>query len=233
MNQSLNIIIPAAGFGYRHGYNVPKSLVQVGENKLIDIQISLLKKHFPNARITYIVGFQRSKLADYRKDVRLIINRRFEETGVAYSIGLAVQRQLRKSPCLIIYGDLVFNEDLILMIKSQMLSRKSFVLTDDQEVKKTDIGVNIYQDKVVSFSYQPLFKWNQIAYLSREDAKNFAKLALQKKNVRCYGHEILNLMLAEGCELRFTKRRSNDILVEIDSSRDIARAKVLLNREVV
>lgn len=230
---ALNIIIPAAGFGHKQNQNVPKSLIQINDSKLIDLQIAILRKYFPDARITYIVGFQRDKLKSYREQVRLIINRDFENTGVAYSIGLGLQRQLSKTHCLIIYGDLIFNETLLATIKEKITSKKSFVLVDDENPKKNEIGVNVYQDSVLSFSYQPALKWEQIAYLNGRDSKLFAKLALQKKNINCYGHEILNLMLSEGRELQLAKRKKSDILIEIDSSRDVMKAKTLLNREVV
>ena len=107
----MNAIILAAGSGSRLGQrtqDITKALVDINGKSILDRQISLLRKHGIN-EIFVVIGYKKEK--HVRKDVEYFFNPKYSETEQLVS--MMVARQKICGDVLIIFGDIIFDSDIL------------------------------------------------------------------------------------------------------------------------
>ena len=142
----------------------------------------------------------------------------YEETNVVESLRLA----LNNSVCdnvLIIYGDLIFNQDAILGITED---GSCAVVDTKSRFKNEEIGVTVVNDKISSFAYGLDTKWAQIIYLTGTELNIFRELCFDRKKNRLYPFEILNMVINRGGKIKAIEPDEMEIL-EVDSLRDLQK----------
>ena len=110
----MRAIILAAGSGLRLGestQDIPKTLVDVNGKSILERQISLLREHGVN-EIFVVIGYKREK--HVLKDIEYIFNARYSETEQLTS--MMVARRKIFGDVLIIFGDIVFDSDILQQI---------------------------------------------------------------------------------------------------------------------
>ena len=55
--EDLSVVIPAAGIGRRMKSHGPKSLIHIKDSSIIERQIKLVHKYYPESEIIVVVGF--------------------------------------------------------------------------------------------------------------------------------------------------------------------------------
>ena len=107
----MNVIILAAGSGIRlgqHTQDTPKALVDVNGKSILDRQILSLRKHGVD-KIFVVTGFKKEK--HVREDVEYFFNPKYSETDQLGSLMIA--RNKIFGDVLIIFGDIVFDSDIL------------------------------------------------------------------------------------------------------------------------
>jgi choline kinase len=161
-------VICAAGLGSRLGKNMPKTLVDITENKkIIDHQLELVEDI---ELVSVVVGYKCRDVVDYlkdkRDDLRIIHNKGYASNSTAFSIDLATKDI--PEPYISIDGDLLINKKEF----------KEFVNAFDGNTligitpQKTEDGVYVNLNKnneVISFQRQPKtqFEWANIACINK------------------------------------------------------------------
>lgn len=221
----MSIIIPAAGMGYRMKSYGPKALILVDrETTIIERQIKILKKNYPESEIFIVVGFEYEriikKLEPY--SVRFINNPIHEQTNVLYSIGLAMQASLSKE-ILVVYGDLIFNESLIKNIRG-----KSKVLMDTKNMMgKDEVGLTADpENKVSNFAFGLEQKWAQIVYVTGIELELLRHISIKKESSQWFGYEGLNYVIENGGELDSICPKQMKLL-EIDTAKDLDKISTI------
>ena len=133
----MRAIILAAGSGLRlgqHTKDIPKALLDLNGKSILERQISLLRQHAIN-EIFVVTGYQREKHT--LKDIEYIFNPRYAETEQLAS--MMVARTKVSDDVLIIFGDIVFDEQIL----QQIL------------VSNDDIGIAIDLDWEKSYNERP------------------------------------------------------------------------------
>ena len=133
----MRAIILAAGSGLRlgqHTKDIPKALLDLNGKSILERQISLLRQHGIN-EIFVVTGYQREKHT--LKDIEYIFNPRYAETEQLAS--MMVARTKISDDVLIIFGDIVFDEQIL----QQIL------------VSNDDIGIAIDLDWEKSYNERP------------------------------------------------------------------------------
>lgn len=234
-NDELSIIIPAAGIGKRMKSYGPKSLIQLDStSNVLSRQLSILQKLHPKADIVIVSGFEHEKTLEFihqwnskfrnvgSKEVKVINNTRYSETNVAKSITMATEF-CDKDKYLIIYGDLVFNEDTLNNI---VFERSGLVVDTEGQLDKLEVGIKFADYQIEKLAYDTKVKWAQIAYLNHADMEEFNSLVDQPRHSKYFSFEIFNMMLATGTRLQCYWNPKMRI-VEIDYSKDIDLARQL------
>ena len=133
----MRAIILAAGSGLRlgqHTKDIPKALLDLNGKSILERQISLLRQHAIN-EIFVVTGYQQEKHT--LKDIEYIFNPRYAETEQLAS--MMVARTKISDDVLIIFGDIVFDEQIL----QQIL------------VSNDDIGIAIDLDWEKSYNERP------------------------------------------------------------------------------
>ena len=133
----MRAIILAAGSGLRlgqHTKDIPKALLDLNGKSILERQISLLRQHGIN-EIFVVTGYQQEKHT--LKDIEYIFNPRYAETEQLAS--MMVARTKISDDVLVIFGDIVFDEQIL----QQIL------------VSNDDIGIAIDLDWEKSYNERP------------------------------------------------------------------------------
>lgn len=228
VTSELTVVIPAAGLGRRMKYKDPKCLSIVEHGKtLIERQLDMIWNIYPKSEIFVVIGYDadniRNKLKGY--PIRFIYNPLFEQTNVTFSLGLALQASLSKK-CLIIYGDLIFNNDSI----SSITSNGSRILIDaNNHINADEVGLIIDENKNISnFSFGLPEKWAQIAYLEDHELELFKSFCYNEGSRKWFGYEVLNQIINQHGVLKSHKILTS-IVFDIDTIQDLNKAKVVIN----
>jgi choline kinase len=221
----ISFIIPAAGAGKRMKSYGPKALINLSNGEtVISRQIKLIKQIYPEVDIVVVVGFEADKIRkELPQNIVTVHNQKFEETNVAYSIKLGLTK-LQNSALLIVYGDLVFNEETL---QGLLLEESMIVIDKNAQIGKDEVGVTIVDNYVTRFSYGLPTKWAQIAYLTGKELELFNKHVNIKNREKFFGFEILNEILESNGKLKAIEI-PNMKIAEIDTSKDIDNAKRIL-----
>ena len=128
----MRAIILAAGSGLRLGestQDIPKTLVDVNGESILERQISLLKEYGIN-EIFVVTGYKREK--HVLKNIEYIFNARYSETEQLTS--MMVARKKVFGDVLIIFGDIIFDSDIL---KQVLASNDDIKITIDLDWKKS------------------------------------------------------------------------------------------------
>lgn len=168
MTKINHAVICAAGMGSRLGKNIPKTLVNITENKkIIDYQLELVENIDV---VSLVVGFKCEKVIEYvkdkRDDLRIIHNHGFKYNSTAFSIYLATKDI--DEPYLTIDGDLLINkiefENFVKIFNGKTLLGITPSKTED------GVYVNLNEkQEIISFQRQPKtsFEWANIACINK------------------------------------------------------------------
>jgi choline kinase len=217
----LHVIIPAAGPGRRMRSYGAKALIELkAGQKLLERQVSILKKVYPHAGITVVLGFEADKIRRILpEDINIVENKDYENTNVAYSLALALQNKQER--VLIVYGDLVFNIETFAELE---LDKPCVLIDTRNQFNAQEVGLTVIDGQVSQFSYGLSTKWAQIVYLAEQELYLFKKYVLNKDRSRYFGFEILNYVLNHGGAFS-AYEPSQMKIAEIDTSKDIELAR--------
>ena len=97
--------------GSRLEQKKPKSLIDIDNRKLIDIQLSELKKAGIKINdVSVITGYKNELFSEYK--FQKFVNHSYETTNQVYSISCASSLSIEKE-VLVLYGDVIFEYSLI------------------------------------------------------------------------------------------------------------------------
>ena len=175
-SQKYSIIIPSAGMGKRMRSYGPKSLIKITpEKNIVENQIEIINDNFTNHEIILVCGFEADKLMNNTpKNLIKIENENYENTNVVRSIGLGL-RAATSENVLVIYGDLVFNEETIKNLKPQC---SSLIIDNSSTMKDDEVGCNISNNYVEQMLPDIENKWAQIAFLIGDELEMFIQVKM-------------------------------------------------------
>ena len=138
----MKIVILAAGIGSRLGNPFPKPLTPLNNGKTImGMQMENLKNEFNVDDIHVVVGFKKDLIMERFPEVMYIYNPFFDRTNTSKSL-LKALRKNRNNSVLWLNGDVVFDGELLTILKPYIDQKSSFVAVNtskvaDEEVKYT------------------------------------------------------------------------------------------------
>ncbi len=215
-NKKYSIIIVAAGSNHRIATEEPRSLLKISNSQtLIERQITIIDKIFPNKEIIVVGGYHADAL--FNKLPRHIIkveNERYDETSVVRSIGIGL-RACSSNLALIIYGDVFFNKRMI-----SLPFRKHSCILSSQAMPAKEIGFNHQNNYLVSMFYDLPDKWAQIGFFKDAEFEMLRQISLDKQNEKMFTYQCINQIVDMGGVFKVEKPR-NGISMDIDTSYDL------------
>ena len=225
-SDSVSVIIPAAGMGRRMKSYGPKPLIKIGNSTIIKNQVSLLKSYIPNSNIILVCGFRAEKLMNETPShILKVENELYEQTNVVRSIAMGLRISGDCSKVMVVYGDLVFNSETLRSISF----KESSIIVTDSTMGVDEVGCIIDESDqtLTNLMYDLPDKWGQISVFVNKELELLKQLCWDEKNNTKFGFEIINQILEKGGKFKCVQN-SKIKIVDIDSSKDIPRAKEIL-----
>ena len=222
---NINIIIPAAGMGRRMKSYGPKPLIKIGNSTIITNQINLLRTYIPNPTIVLVCGFQSNLLMNSTPNYIIKVeNEKYDQTNVVRSIGMGLRAINNCKKLMIVYGDLVFNSATLKNISFN----ESSIIIAQRGMEYEEVGCIIDSNsQLINLMYDLPNKWGQIAFFINKELELLKQLCWDEKNNAKFGFEIINKIMERGGQFNCIQDK-NIHIVDIDSSKDIEKAKEIL-----
>ncbi|MDQ0849761.1 choline kinase [Arthrobacter sp. B3I9] len=143
-------VILAAGMGTRLARPHPKSMTELSDGRTImHQQVHNLKSAFgKKLRLTIVVGYKLEQILEHVPSASFVYNENFDQTNTSKSL-LKALRNSGKGGVLWMNGDVVFDPQILGLLRPFIKADRSFVTVDvssvaDEEVKYTvDLDGNI------------------------------------------------------------------------------------------
>jgi len=169
-------IILAAGVNKTRGQSGCKSMIEINKDeKLIDVQINIIKKFNITADIVLATGFQSNTLISHvfkkHSEVRVVENKNYKETTPLESLRLSLNCSLPQDT-FIIYGDRIFNNKTISF--SDM--SKPNIVACDKNRNKNSAGLVYQNNKLKRITYGAKRGWGQIFYIPESLFETFRNI---------------------------------------------------------
>ena len=221
-NETLvHVIIPSAGIGRRMKSYGCKSLLNIRDKKLIDIQVENIRNAFPTNEIILVTGFDSDRLINNSPtDIIKIENERYYDNNVIRSISIGMHATKDNDHILIVLGDLLFNTEALSEID---INQSSIIISNDMD--EGEVGCNMNGKGYLEYMMFDLpNKWGHILYLTSKELTLFKRLLLNKYNDKKFCFEIINQVINQGGKFKCIM---NDKIktMDIDTSKDLQKAQ--------
>ena len=216
--KDITVAILSAGAGSRIKSYEPRSLLKIGGSMLIEHQVETVRQCFDSPEIINVVGCHANKvIKKTRGATRVVENQLHDSSNSSESLRLAVNNTLNEN-ILFMHGDLYFNKNTL-----DVDYGKSFVILDTKsQIKETEVGATVSNDKLSIMSYGLPIKWAQIAYFTAKEYKIlrniFQKYEHQDKKKLSF--EVINMVVMAGGNFECYEPEKMSI-TEIDRIKDI------------
>lgn len=222
---NVSIVIPAAGMGRRMKSYGPKPLIELGGGEtVLSRQLSLFRSVYPSSDVVTVVGFESEKIIEVLDaSVKVVENEMYENTNVLRSIGMGM-RVVDHDSIIVSYGDLVFNRGTIDTLTT---GGSAAIIDTAGRMEEDEAGCTICDGRITHLAYGLPAKWCHIVYLTGRELGLFKQVAWHVQSRKWFGYEALNYVIENGGDIRGIEP-SNMRIVEIDSSRDIEKARQIV-----
>jgi choline kinase len=217
----INVIIPSAGIGRRMKSYGNKSLLNIGNKKLIDIQIDYIRQTIPNYEVILITGFDAERVINNSPaDIIKIENEKYYENNVSRSISMGLRATKNNDRVLIIFGDVLLNEETIASID---FNKSSIIISE--YMNDNEVGCNINAKGNLEYMMFDLpNKWGHIIFLTSKELTLFKKIISCKSKEKKYCFEIINEVVNAGGKFDCITNK-NIKVIDIDTSKDLQKAQ--------
>ena len=206
----MNFIILCAGKSKKNTIEYNKSTLNYKRKPILIRQINTIKKVYKTPRIVCVTGFDSNKIKDLTKDHKItyVHNNIYEDTFTFYSLYLAAQEIIGSA--YIIHNDIVFNPAHI-----QNKKEKNTIWVS--KGKNKSIGVNIFNKRVMGFSYGLDTLWQKMVFLDEATIDKLKTTTIIKKDMNKMDFEYYNHLIENGTYFMAVQGK----LKEIKTHKDI------------
>jgi len=171
-----------------------------------------------------VTGFESDKLMKNTPDFLVKVeNENYEKTNVVRSIGMGL-RAATTDKILVIYGDLVFDEEVLINLKLE----QSCVLVDESGTMGNDeVGCNIHNGYIEQLLPDMPNKWGQISFFIDKELELLKKITWDRNKSHCFGFEAINEIVDRGGRFKAVSPTDTKI-IDIDSSKDLSVARKII-----
>lgn len=195
--------------GYRMKSYGPAPLLQIGKNKLIDLQLEIINNVFINCEIILCLGFDSESTIKYLynnnyKNVRVVENQLFEKNHSCESLRLSLNNT-NNNKIFILDGSLLFNKNLF-----KNISLNENLLFSQSDSAGFEISFNINEKNFIEhISYGASTIWTEILYINNSTVLNFKKLLSNGNFKNRFIFEAINELIKMKINFKLHKSKHN------------------------
>lgn len=144
---TIQAVILAAGLGTRLARPHPKPLTLLADGRtILEQQVGNLRIAFgKKLRLTIVVGYKMELLMEHTPDASFVYNESFDQTNTSKSL-LKALRNSAKGGVLWLNGDVVFDPELLELMKPHIEAGQSAVSVNTASVSDEEVKYTVGQD---------------------------------------------------------------------------------------
>jgi len=205
VDQFVSIVLLSEKSGYRMKSYGPIPLLKIGKRCLIDLQIDAIKSAFSDFEIVLCSGFDANKIVKYVRDkhsninIRIVENQLYENSNSCESLRLCLNN-ITSSRILIMNGELIFNPDVLSLIKFS----SSFIISEQEPNTNLEVGATVNERGTIeNFCYGIDNTWSEILFInSRRMAEDLRRIISEPDYKNKFMFEGLNELIKSSHEIR-------------------------------
>lgn len=209
-DKDVTFILLCAKKSNNRGYkNIPLTPIN-SRQKLIDVQIKIIRSVYKKSEIIIISGFENDKLVDHihmaeYDNVRIAENKNYKNSntleGWKFALNLAVKKNIY-----IIHGDRIFSKNCFVK------SNSSYTIFHNVEKNNYNLGVLHNKNKVINMSYGLESVWSEIFFLHIDDFE-CARRLINDKNKKIHNIESYINELLKRTDILIVEKKPEDITI--------------------
>lgn len=227
-------VILAAGMGTRLARPHPKPMTVLSDGRTImrqqldNLQAAFGKK----LRLTIVVGFKLEQIMEHVPEVTFVYNENFDQTNTSKSLLKALINST-KGGVLWMNGDVVFDPEILEMLKEYIKADQSFITVDVSSVSEEEVKYTVDADGFIDQLSKrvpqdiALGEAVGINYVSKTDKKKFIK-RLEQVDEQDYFEGGIELTIKDDDVQWLPIDISKFYAVEVDFPEDLIRANASL-----
>ena len=185
-DEFISIVLLCDTPGYRMKSYGAIPLIPLQRHKLIDIQINVIDRIFPQYEIIICVGYDADKVCKYVKNryrncnIRIVENQIYETSNSCEGVRLCLNN-ITNDKVLIFDGSLIIHPDTF----SEINTNKSYIVTESDFFENLEIGVNIGENGAIEhFGFGAHNPWSEIIYLNNEGVIDCLRKIISNENFK-------------------------------------------------
>jgi len=196
--------------GYRMKSYGPCCLLEIGREKLIDHQISIIKSVFNNVEIILCLGFESEYTIKYllhnknKHHIKIIENQLYDKYYSCESLRLALNIT-NHSNLFILDGSLLISKDIF-----KNLSFENNLLFSQQQNDDFEISFNVNENKIIEhISYGATIPWTEILFINSAHINEFKRILSTGNFKNKFIFEAINELIKHNIEFKPHKTKHN------------------------
>lgn len=218
----LTVLILAAGEGRRCKSLGAKSLIKVDDSNLVNNQIKVIRKVFPDIRdIILVLGFDIEKIyKTIPEGVKVVENENFNQTNAARSLFMGA-KACTTNNLVVLHGDILFNEKYLEKFRgeSALLFDKTGKISNDK------VGGIPSGGLVSNLDFGLENKWAQICLFSRNELDILRKIMFSREKYNLCVFEVINMIINQGGNFKWLDMDESAYFKEFNSVNEILEFK--------
>lgn len=184
----MNFIILSAGKSRKSSSDYNKSCLNYKGRPLIVRQIETIKAVYKRSKIVCVTGFGADAVINASKEYKItyVHNELYEDTFTLYSLITGIQNV--SGPTFVVHNDIIFN-------KNNINIKNSTNTVWINKEKSKSVGVNIFNKKIMGFSYGVDNVWQKLIFLDSSTVDKLKNCSILKKDMNKADFEIYNLLI--------------------------------------
>jgi hypothetical protein len=195
----VTIILLCDSPGYRMKSYGPLSLINIGNKKLIDIQIASIKEAFQKFELVLCLGFDSERVYNYVKNkypklnVRVVENQLYNSSNSCEGLRLSLNN-ICNDNVLICDGNLLIHNKSLLLLDL----KRCCTLIESNPCETMEIGLNSDNHNIVQhLSFGAKYIWSEILFLTGRDViESLRKILVAYDSKTRFIFEALNELIS-------------------------------------
>jgi hypothetical protein len=220
------VVIASAGESPRMRTPIPRPLLDLAGQTLIERQVEAIRSAMPECEIIAVLGHQGERIArSLPVGIRYIIDQEHDKSHATGSIGRGLAASRRRGAAIILMGDLLIDHKVITAVSEPGSS--AILIDRGGGIRPSEVGVSCQDRHVTRLDFGLPVKWGQVCRLEGPMMDEARHTAMEPCRRMMFAWEFINHLIDwHGHPLAV--EAPDGLLVEIDSLTDAVRSRHLL-----
>ena len=196
-NNNITFVIMCSHAGYRMKSWGNRSLLQLKNGQtVLQHNISIINKFFPNASIIVTCGFESERFTRHETEgARVVESHYYKFTNCIEECRLAIKNMPTLNRMFFMYGDILITKDVF-----KNYTEDSYIILDKHQMQDYEVSAITVDDKLTNLSYGANDKWTGMVQLTGNTLNRFSAFCNNDNSAK-FMFEGINYTIKRGSEI--------------------------------